>query len=120
MVVVAHFGCKQQAGNCWRKAGIVFVQIMYQQPAIPQTYPGGQLRLSLERYKSVREWLSREVRELLSTGLLDRLSVDRDCDREHADQCTMGWMERPCSSGGSGGVPVYCTQALITALLCEI
>ena len=100
MVVVAHFGCKQQAGNCWRKAGVVFVQIMYQQPAIPQTYPGRQLRLSLERYKSVREWLSREVRELLSTGLLDRLSVDRDCDREQADPCTLGWLERLCSLGG--------------------
>ena len=48
--------------------------------ARPQAYPGGMLRLSLERYRSVRERLSRDVRELLSTGLLDKLKVDSDCD----------------------------------------
>ena len=37
-----------------------------------------------------------------------------NCDGEHADQCTLGWMERPCSCG-ERGVSVHCMHACMCA-----
>ena len=42
--------------------------------------------------------------------------MSENCDGEHADQCTLGWMERPCSCGERGGLFTACMHACVLGL----